>query len=258
MKFFFLFLFSLNHLLYAELIEQEITYQVDDIDHQGFLVYPKGGEDLPGVLVVHEWWGHNAFAREQARALAELGYVAFAVDMYGEGKTADHPKDAGAFASAVFQQFDLAQKRFEAALAELKAQEPVDAEKIAAIGYCFGGGIVLNMARRGVDVDAVVSFHGSLGPVTPAEKGKVKARVLVANGANDPLVTAEQIKAFKEEMDAADVRYEFLNLEGALHSFTNPAADEVGQKFNLPLAYSEKAATDSWNAMKALFEEIWK
>jgi dienelactone hydrolase len=146
---------------------QEVTYRAGDTVLKGYLAYDDSIQGRrPGILVVHEWWGHNAYARKRARMLAELGYTALAVDMYGEGKQAAHPGDAGKFASEVKQNLPLAKERFMAAMELLKQQPTVDSTHIAAIGYCFGGGIVLEMARAGLDLDGVVSFHGSLGTTT--------------------------------------------------------------------------------------------
>ncbi len=177
--------------------------------------------------------------------------------MYGDGKTAQHPDDAGKFASAVGGNMPLARARFEAALSALKDQPTVDPDRIAAIGYCFGGGIVLNMARQGLDIDGVVSYHGSLATSEPATPGVIKAAILVFNGADDPFVTGEQIAAFKQEMDTAGADYSFVNYPGAVHSFTNPGADALGEKFNLPLAYDAQADADSWAQTQAFFDRIF-
>ncbi len=240
------------------LVEQEIVYSADDTSMKGFLVYDGDIEGKrPGVLVVHEWWGHNDYARKRARMLAELGYTALAIDMYGDGKQANHPDDAGKFAMEIFNNIETAQARFMAAYNLLKSQETTEENKIAAIGYCFGGGVVLHMARIGTDLKAVASFHGGIQAITPAEKDKVKAFLLVCNGADDPFVTGEQIAEFKDEMDNAGVQYEFINYEGAKHSFTNPIADSVGQKFNMPLEYNEKADKESWEKMKSVFQKVF-
>lgn len=237
---------------------EEITYGSGDVQLKGYLAYDaaKSGP-RPGILVVHEWWGHNDYARRRARMLAELGYTALAVDMYGDGKNAAHPDDAGKFAGAVMANFPVARQRFEDALKILRAHETVGADSpVAAIGYCFGGGVVLNMARQGVDLDGVVSFHGSLGPVTPAQPGQVKAKVLVLHGADDTFVPQEAIDAFKAEMEAAGVDYEFIAYPGAVHAFTNPAATENGKKFDIPLAYNEEADKKSWEEMKSFLKEV--
>jgi dienelactone hydrolase len=242
----------------SDLFEREVEYVSDSTVLKGFLVYDQKIEGKrPGVLVVHEWWGHNEYARNRARMLAKLGYTALAVDMYGDGKKADHPEDAQKFAGAIFNNVNIGEKRFLAAYSFLKQQNTVEPEKIAAIGYCFGGAVVLHMARIGTDLKAVASFHGGIQPIVPAEKGKVKAYLLVCNGADDPFTSLEQIEAFKKEMDSANVQYKFINYEDAVHSFTNPAADSLGKKFNMPLAYNEKADNDSWQQMQEVFKRVF-
>ena len=226
---------------------------------KGFLVYDGSVEGKrPGVIVVHEWWGHNEYARNRARMLAELGYTALAVDMYGDGKQANHPDEAGKFAMEVFQNIEIAKERFNAGLILLKEQPSTDPEHIAAIGYCFGGGVVLHMVRFGADLNGVVSFHGSIQTQSPAKSNEVKAKILVCNGANDSFITAEQIEAFKKEMDDAGVDYKFINYPDALHSFTNPAADSLGKKFSLPLAYNKKADEQSWTDMQEFFKRLFE
>jgi dienelactone hydrolase len=242
----------------TEFVEQEVEYISEGTILKGFLVYDKNIEGKrPGVLVVHEWWGHNDYARKRARMLAELGYTALAVDMFGDGKTADHPEDAQKFAGAIFNNVKTGEDRFLAAYNFLRDQETVNPDEIAAVGYCFGGAVVLHMARIGMDLKAVASFHGGIQPITPAEEGKVKAFVLVCNGADDPFVTQEQIDAFKTEMNNAKVQYEFVNYEDAIHSFTSPAADSLGPKFNMPLAYNEKADKESWQEMQNVFNKVF-
>jgi dienelactone hydrolase len=177
--------------------------------------------------------------------------------MYGNGKTAEHPQDAGKFSGEVKANMDVAEKRFMAAYKLLQEHKTVAKDKMSAIGYCFGGGIVLEMARRGVDLDGVVSFHGSLGTSTPAVKGGVKAKVLVLNGGDDPFVKAESITAFKDEMKAAGVDFTFISYPGAVHAFTNKNADKYGKKFKLPLAYNTAADKKSWDEMKKLFKTIY-
>jgi len=244
----------------AAIQTEEVQYSQGAVTLNGYLAFDdsiKGKR--PGILVVHEWWGHNSYARKRAEMLAELGYIALALDMYGDGKLADHPDTAGAFADEVSRDLKgIGKDRFLAAADLLKKHELTDSERIAAIGYCFGGGIVLHMARFGLDLDGVVSFHGSIATKVPAQPGEVKARVLVFNGADDPFVTAEQIVAFKKEMEDTGVDYEFVNLEGAVHSFTNPSADEFGKKFELPLAYNKAADTKSWAGMQTFFNKIFQ
>ena len=173
--------------------------------------------------------------------LAEIGYVALAVDMFGNGKTARHPDDAKKFASEAMKNKQVSEARFNAALDFIRLQPSVDPARIAAIGYCFGGGVVLHMARTGSDLKGVVSFHGSLATDTPAQSGAVKAKVLVFNGEDDKMVPAEQVAAFKEEMTKAGASFRYVGYPGVKHSFTNPDADEYARKFNLPLAYDKKA-----------------
>jgi dienelactone hydrolase len=241
----------------GEIETQEITYNAGDTVLKGFLAYPKGAENVPGVLIVHEWWGHNDYVRNRAKQLAGMGYAAFALDMYGDGKNTGHPKDAQKFMQEVMANMDEGEARFKAAKKLLEEQPMTDPEKIAAIGYCFGGAVVLHMARQGMDLDAVASFHGNLSTKTPAKKGAIKAKILVAHGAADPFAPPEQVEAFKKEMDAAGADYEFIAYEGAKHAFTNPAATEKGKEFNLPLEYNEKADKESWAALEKLLDEVF-
>ena len=243
----------------ADINTQQVNYQVDGVSLQGYLAIPKGlSEKTPGILVVHEWWGHNEYARKRAEMLAESGYIAFALDMYGDNKVTDHPKEAKQFMQEATRDSQVLTDRFNAALELLKQQEYIDPDRIAAIGYCFGGAVVLNMARAGTELKGVVSFHGSLATKNPAVKDKVKAKVLVLHGGNDALVPAEQVQAFEEEMQAANVDYELVIYEGVDHSFTNPAADEIGEKHSMPISYDQEADEDSWQRMKNLLIEIFK
>lgn len=245
--------------LVAGVIGKEVSYQGGDVTLRGYLAYDDSvAGKRPGILVVHEWWGHNAYARKRAEMLAALGYTALAVDMYGDGKTADHPDDAGKFAGAVRQNLPLMKARFLVARDFLNGHVTVDPDKNAAIGYCFGGGVVLEMARQGVDLDGVVSFHGSLGSGGKPAAGTVTAKIMVANGAADPFVSAEQITAFMAEMNAAGAEYTFISYPGAKHSFTNPGADDVARQFGLPLAYNAAADAASWQAMLDFFEVIFR
>jgi dienelactone hydrolase len=241
-----------------KIMTEEVTYKVDTLTMNGYIAYDASLRDKrPGVLVVHEWWGNNDYARKRARMLAELGYVALALDMYGEGKVVDTPGDAGKMAGSVMQNLDQAKARFVAALNLLKKNPHTDSSRIGAIGYCFGGGVVLGMARMGVDLKGVVSFHGSLGAGAPAKPGSVKGSILVCNGGADPFVTAEQIDAFKKEMADAKVDYKFVSYPGAVHAFTNPESDANGKKFNIPLAYNKAADTQSWAEMQGFFKKIF-
>ncbi|MDZ7267864.1 MAG: dienelactone hydrolase family protein [candidate division KSB1 bacterium] len=243
----------------AEVRHQEVTYAAGGVTMKGYLAYDDAVKGrCPGVLVVHEWWGHNDYARKRADMLAQLGYTALAVDMYGDGRRAEHPEEAGKFASAVMQNLPAARARFEAALALLKRHRTTDSTRIAAIGYCFGGGVVLHMARLGVDLKGVVSFHGSYATQTPAQPGRVKAAVLVCHGEADQFITAEQIAALKKEMADAGVDFQFISYPDARHSFTSPAADSLGRKFNLPLGYNRAADEKSWADMQQFFKKIFK
>jgi dienelactone hydrolase len=237
---------------------EEVQYKAGGTVLKGYLAYDDAVKGKrPGVLVVHEWWGHNDYVRMRARMLAELGYTALAVDMYGDGKQAAHPKDAGKFSGEVKKNMPMAKMRFDAARALLKKHASVDGKRIAAIGYCFGGGIVLEMARAGEPLKGVVSFHGSLKTDHPAKAGKTKARMLVLTGEADPFVPAEQVAAFKKEMDAAKASYKVIGYPGAKHAFSNKEADQYGQKFNIPLAYNADADQKSWSEMQVFFKEIF-
>lgn len=237
---------------------ETIDYRVGDETFTGFLAYDdaiEGGR--PGVLVVHEWWGANAYVRKRAEMLAEEGYTALALDMYGSGRVAEHPDDAKRFAQAVMADRPGAEARFAAAQALLQAQPTVDPDSIAAIGYCFGGGVVLHMARIGADLDGVVSFHGSLAPSHAATPGQVKAAVLVFTGIDDPLVPADQVSGFVAEMHAAGIGYSVVAYPGVTHSFTNPIADQLAARFQLPLAYDADADADSWLHTQMFLDRIF-
>ncbi|HWP34171.1 MAG TPA: dienelactone hydrolase family protein [Thermodesulfobacteriota bacterium] len=240
----------------AAIRTQEIEYRQGDTTLQGFLAYDDAVKGKrPGILVIHEWWGHNQHARRQALRLARAGYVAFALDMYGKGKVAAHPKDAQAFMEQVVKDPQLLAARFNAALDVLKQQPQVDPEKIGAVGYCFGGTVALTMARAGADLDAVVAVHAGLSPVAgPAEKGKVKARILVLTGGADPMVPKTQVEAFRKEMQEAGATVRIVTFPKARHSFTNPDADKVGME---ALRYDPDADRRSRQAMVRFFKEAF-
>jgi len=243
----------------AEVKTEAVQYQDGDQVLNGFIAYDDAVTDKrPGVLVVHEWWGHNEYARRRARMLAELGYAALAVDMYGDGKTAAHPEDAGKFSGELMKNAETTKARFLAALEYLKAQPQTDPARVAAIGYCMGGGVVLNMARAGMDLKGVASFHGSLGAIIKAEPGGVKARLLVLHGADDTFVPAEAIAAFKQEMADAKADLTFVAYPGAKHSFTNPDADEYAKKFGMPIAYNAEADKLSWEQLVTFLADVLK
>jgi dienelactone hydrolase len=217
---------------HAEIIGKVVEYTANNVALKGYIVYDNTLKvKRPAVIVVHEWWGVTDYPKKRAEMLASLGYIAFAVDMYGSGKVADNPGDAQKFAGESMKNLSLLKAKFVAAIELLKKNELVDSTRIAAIGYCYGGGLVLNMARTGIDLKGVVSFHGSLATTTPAKKGVVKAKVLICNGGADKFISESDIKNFKQEMKEAGADFKFLSYKGALHAFTNPAATELGKKF---------------------------
>jgi dienelactone hydrolase len=238
---------------------REVTYMSNGLAMKGFFAYDKNAKDRrPGVLVVPEWWGLNDYARKRANMLAREGYAALAVDMYGEGKVAENPDEAGKLSTEVMSHFYSTKNRFISALEYLKKQDVVDPETIAAIGYCFGGGVVLNMARDGADLKGVASFHGNLAAVKPAKPGMIKAKILVLAGDNDSFTTPQQILSFKEEMKSAEADMQFISYPGAKHSFTNPDADLYAKKFNLPIGYNAKADKASWKELQKFLRNVLK
>lgn len=236
----------------------EVTYATDSTSLKGYIAFDENKKGKrPGILIIHEWWGHNDYVRERADMLASLGYTALAVDMYGDGKLASHPGDAGKFASSVMKNLPEAEARFNAAMALLQKHTSVDGEKIAAIGYCFGGSVALTMANSGADLDAVAAFHSGVGlPVMPNDK--LKARVLVCNGEADPFISKASIAAFKSAMDSIGAKYQYISYPGVKHSFTSKAADANGEKFKLPLAYDADADQKSWASLQNLLNETFK
>lgn len=230
----------------------------DSLVMDGYIAWDENIEGKrPAVLVVHEWWGMNDYVKRRVRELAGLGYIAMAVDFYGNGKRADNPTDAGKLATPFYQDPQMAKQRFDAALATLRGYSQTDTTKIAAIGYCFGGTQVLNMANLGENLAGVVSFHGGLQVVTP-DKAKLKANVLVCHGGADPFVPAEQVAQFRKQMDSIGAKYTFKVYDGATHAFSNPDATASGEKFKIPIAYNAAADTASWNDMKTFFGTIFK
>ncbi len=243
----------------SEIEGKTVIYKAGDTVMNGYLAFDKARTGKrPGVLVVHEWWGLTDYSRMRARMLAELGYTALAVDMFGDGNTALNPDDAKRFTSSVMKDPQVAEARFNAALEFLKNQETVDPKRLAAMGYCFGGGVVLFMARQGVDLKGIVSFHGNLGTDKPAGPGAIKAKLLVLNGDADQFTTPAQIVAFKQEMTNAGVDYRFVSYPNAKHSFTNPEADAYAKKFDLPVGYNAAADKQSWAEMKKFFASLFK
>lgn len=241
------------------IVTEEITYQIDEAELTGFFARPEEVEDdVPGVLVVHEWWGHNDYARRRVRELAELGYVAFALDMYGDGRTAEHPRDAAAFMTALMQNRETLEGRFRAGLAQLTAHPNVDGEKLAAIGYCMGGGIVLDMARQGAELDVVASFHGSLGSEIEPVPGGFDGTVLVYTGSEDPMAPEEAVDDVRADMRIAGAEeVDIVVYDGVKHGFTNPAATGIGEEYDLPLEYDASADARSWASLRAALEDAF-
>lgn len=238
--------------------EENITYTGDGVTMNGYVVYDETKEGpRPAVLVVPEWWGLNDYPKRRARELAGLGYMAMAVDMFGNGKLADNPDTAGKLTDPFYKNPQMAKARFDAALAKLKTFPQTDTARIGAIGYCFGGAQVLTMAKLGDDLKGVVSFHGGLN-VVPAKKELLKAEILVCHGGDDKFVLPAEVDAFKHQMDSIGAKYTFKIYPGATHAFTNPASDENARKFNMPIAYNAAADTASWNEMKSFFERVFK
>lgn len=240
----------------------EIPYQSSDGTRLiGYYAYDdaKAGP-RPGIVVVHEWWGLNDYAKRRARDLAGLGYSALAIDMYGEGKNTEHPKDAMTFMQAALKDTAASTARFDAGLALLKQQPQTDPARLGAVGYCFGGKVVLDAARRGEPLLGVVTFHGALATATPATPGSVKAALLVEHGAADSMVTPQQVSAFKQEMDTAGADYQFVSLAGAKHGFSNPDADRLSHSEHggPDIGYNKAADAQSWAQMKAFFAERFK
>jgi dienelactone hydrolase len=238
--------------------EENISFTSDTNSMNGFVVYDENIEGArPAILIVPEWWGLNDYAMMRARELAKLGYIAMAMDMYGHGKIADNPDSAGAAAGPFYQNPQLAKTRMEQALSKLKSYKQADANNVAAIGYCFGGAMVLNTARMGLDVKGVVSFHGNLVG-TPLNKELLKAKILVCHGAADPFVPATEVATFKQQMDSAGISYTFKEYADAVHAFTNPNATAMGEKFNIPIKYNAAADSASWKDMKDFFTSLFQ
>jgi dienelactone hydrolase len=235
---------------------EKVEYRHGDVILEGYLAYDDGSTAVrPGILVVHEWYGLNDYAMKRADQLADLGFVAFALDMYGKGVRAASNDEAGALAGKYKGDRPLMRERAQAGLDVLKKHHLVDPRRVAAIGYCFGGTTVLEMARAGADVAGVVSFHGGLDTPEPQSTPTIKARVLVLHGADDPLVPPKDIAAFHEEMRRGGADWQMIYYGGAVHSFTNPQAGSDPSK---GVAYNEKADRRSWEAMQLFLGEIFK
>lgn len=241
-----------------DIVGEEVSYATDSTEMKGYIVYDKSMEgERPGIIVVHEWWGHNEYTRRRADMLAALGYTALAIDMYGDGKQAEHPDDAGKFMNQVISNMDEANARFMKALETLKNHPTVSKENIAAIGYCFGGSVVLTMANAGYDLKAVAAFHSGVQlPIPPS--AEIKAKILVCNGAADPFISSESVVQFKAAMDSVGADYTYIAYDSVVHAFTSPEADDLGEKFDLPLAYNEKADNASWAELQTLLTAVFE
>jgi dienelactone hydrolase len=246
---------SLSGLSHAEVKTKMITYDYGGVTFKGHLAWDEAASGKrPGVLVLHEWWGLNDYARKRAEQLASLGYVAFAGDMYGEGKSTEHPNEAGQFATEVRKNVPVWQGRAQAALKVLADQPQVDASRLAAIGYCFGGSTALQLAYTGADLKAVVTFHAALPAPDATQAKAIRAKVLVNHGAADKFVPEEAAAKFRAALEEAKVDYAMVYYGGAVHSFT---VRDIGQK-NVPgLAYNAQADQRSWQYMLELFGEVF-
>jgi dienelactone hydrolase len=227
--------------------EEPVAYQDGEAKMKGVIVYDDAIQGKrPGIVLVHEWWGITNHTHTEAQKFAQQGYTAFIADMYGDAKTADNPKDAGALSNSLMNDPKVMESRFSAAQAQLARHPSVDPTRIGAVGYCLGGAVVLNIARAGADLDAVAGFHASLDLNTPTPApGTVKAKILVLNRADDPFAKREQYDVLKKDFDAAKADYRVIEYPSAVHAFTNPEATELGQKFNLPLRYHAQADRES-------------
>jgi dienelactone hydrolase len=240
----------------AAIKSEAVEYKAGDVKFEGVLFYDDA-DSTPrrAVMVCHEWWGLNDYSKRRAEQLAQMGYVAFAVDVYGKGVQAKTMEEARRMATALRNDRATLRARINAALGALKAREEVNPAKIAVIGYCFGGTTALELARSGAEVAGVVSFHGGLATPTPQDAKNIKAKVLVCHGADDPNVPMSEVNAFIEEMKAGRVNYQVNVYGGAVHTFTNPAA---GNDPSTGSAYNERADRRSWEEMKIFFGEIFK
>ena len=252
----FLVLFLLSSSLSAKVVHEAVAYKDGDVTLNGHIFYDDSIQGKrPGVLVIHEWWGLNDYAKKRAEMLAEMGYVAFAADMYGDNKVTKHAKDAKGWMMQITSNVDGWRKRASLGLDVLMNHKLTDSTQTAAIGYCFGGATVMQMAYAGSDVKGVVSFHGSLPPAKPEQANNISTEILVAHGNADPFVPAEKVAKFKNALDSAGVKYDFRGYDGAKHAFTNVDAGNYGIA---ALAYDENADMKSWQAMQEFFGKIFK
>ena len=234
---------------------ESVAYRDADATLRGYLVWDDSVQGKrPGVIVVHEWWGLNAYARKRAEMLAKLGYVAFAADMYGEDKVTEHAEQASEWMKQITANVERWRKRALIALEILRKHELVDPSQIAAIGYCFGGATVMQLAYAGADLNGVVSFHGSLPLPTNQQAAAIKAKVLVAHGYADGFIPAKRVADFKAALEKAGVDWQLHVYGGAKHGFTNPNAGRYGIE---NVRYDETADRRSWQAMQLFFREIF-
>jgi len=242
----------------AKVVGKHVEYSEGQTTLKGYIVFDNAfNGKRPGIIVVHEWWGNNDYSRRRADMLARLGYVAFAADLYGNGKVVNTPSDAGTMAGESMKNAESLKARFDAAVEALKKDKNVDPAQIGAIGYCYGGGVVLTMASAGEDLKGVVSFHAGLGSVPPPHGNDVKAKILVCNGAADKFNPEPVVRQFRSGLDSAKATCTFINYPDAMHSFTNPASTAIGKKFNIPLAYNKAADVKSWADMKDFFRKVF-
>lgn len=241
-----------------EIVETPVTYTDNGTTLKGYLIQPAASKkNASAIMVVHEWWGLNEYPKTRARELAKMGYIAFCIDMFGNGKVVDNPTDAGKLAGVIYSNPTILKSRFQAAFDTLSKMKGVDKNKIAAIGYCFGGNVVLNAAKMGIPLASVVSFHGGLQGPNP-DKNTLKAKILICHGGADPFVPETEVNQFKKGLDSIGFAYTFKVYSGATHAFSNPNATEVGLKFNLPIAYNEAADKSSWADMKKFLKKSLK
>lgn len=241
---------------HAKIKTETVSYKEGSTTLKGYLAYDDSQKDpRPGLVLVHEWMGLNDYAKRRAREMAEKGYVVLAADIYGNGLTTKSPKEAGQLAGKYKDDRALFRRRMQAALDTLKAQKNVEPSKIAAMGYCFGGTGVLELARSGADIKGVISFHGGLGSPTPADAKNIKAKVLVLHGAVDPYVPADEVAAFQKEMNDAHVDYQFIAYSDTVHAFTNP---DSGKDPSKGAAYNPVSERRSINAMNGFLDEVLK
>ena len=251
----FLLIVGLPTLVEARVQSKAVPYTIGQSSYEGFLAWDDSIEGKrPGILVVHEWWGLNEYARSRAEQLAALGYVALAVDMYGKGKVTTHPEKASEWAKLTTSNVDEWLRRAQEGLKLLRADPKVDPTRLAAIGYCFGGATVMQLVYGGAPVKGVVSFHGSLPLPSNSQSTRNSAKVLIAHGASDPFLTTDHIEQFKTALDTAGIDWQMVLYSGAQHSFTNPGADQYGLK---GAKYHKEADQRSWIHMKQFFDELF-